>query len=229
MYAVRIANLKKVYQSGDTELTVLNGLDLTVKRGTIAAVVGRSGSGKTTLLNLIGGLDRPTSGTVVVKDVRFEQATEDTLSDIRNRYIGFIFQFHNLLSEFTVLENIMMPNLLKRYNVDHAYGKAVELLSIMEILSKKDMKPNRLSGGESQRVAIARALINDPEIILADEPTGDLDSNTAEKIKNLLFHIVRKFNHTLLVVTHNPSVVSDADVTYRLEAGSLNTLLDNFN
>jgi len=229
MYAVRIANLKKVYKSGDTELTVLNGLDLSLKKGTIAAVIGRSGSGKTTLLNLIGGLDRPTSGTVIVKDTRFDRATEDTLSDIRNRYIGFIFQFHNLLSEFTVLENVMMPNLLKRYNVDRAYSKAVELLSLMEILSKKDMKPNRLSGGESQRVAIARALINEPEIILADEPTGDLDINTAEKIKNLLFHIVRKFNHTLLVVTHNPSVVSDTDVTYRLDAGSLNILLDNFN
>jgi len=229
MYAVRIKDLKKVYKSGDTELTVLNSLDMAIKQGTIAAVVGRSGSGKTTLLNLIGGLDRPTSGTIIVKDTHFEQAAEDELSDIRNRYIGFVFQFHNLLSEFTVLENIMIPNLLQQNNVDYAYSRAVELLSLMEILPKKNMKPNHLSGGESQRVAIARALINNPEIILADEPTGDLDIATAEKIKNLLFNIVRKFGHTLLIVTHNPSVVSDTDVTYRLHTGSLNTLLDNFN
>ncbi len=229
MYALRITDVKKVYKSGDTELAVLDGLNMAIKKGTIAAVVGRSGSGKTTLLNLIGGLDRPTSGTIIVRDTHFERAAEDELSDIRNRYIGFVFQFHNLLSEFTVLENIMMPNLLQQYKVDYAYSRAVELLSLMEILPKKDMKPNRLSGGESQRVAIARALINDPEIILADEPTGDLDITTAEKIKGLLFNIVRKFKHTLLIVTHNPSVVSDTDVTYRLHAGSLNTLLGNFN
>jgi len=228
-YAVRIQNLRKVYKTGDTELTVLNNLNLFVKRGTIAAVIGRSGSGKTTLLNLIGGLDTPTEGSIVVRERHFEKSSEEELSEIRNQYIGFVFQFHNLLSEFTVIENVMMPYLLQHYQLDKAYKKSIEILRTLEIEEKKDLKPSKLSGGESQRVSIARALINDPEIILADEPTGNLDIKTAEKIQQVLFQIVRKYGHTLLIVTHNPAVVDEADMTYQLKSGSLNTLIGNIN
>lgn len=220
-YAVQVSNLKKVYKTGDTFLTVLNNLDLRVQKGRIIAIVGRSGSGKSTLLHLIGGIDAPTNGNITVKKQRIETATEEELSEFRNRNIGFIFQFHNLLMEFSVIENVMIPFLIQDYRTDRAYKKAMEILTQLEIEDKKDIKPNRLSGGESQRVAIARALINNPEIVLADEPTGNLDLSTAEKIKALLFGIVKRYGHTLLIVTHNPSVVEKADQTYKLEMGKL--------
>ena len=224
-FAVQVRSLKKVYQTGDTQLTVLKDLNLQVRKGSIVAIVGRSGSGKSTLLHLIGGIDSPTEGSIIVRDRRMETATEAELSEFRNRYIGFIFQFHNLLMEFTTIENVMMPYLLNDFHTDQAYRKGLELLRRLEIEDKKDIKPNRLSGGESQRVAIARALINDPEIILADEPTGNLDLKTAESIQKLLFETIRSYGHTLLVVTHNPSVVEKADSTYQLKLGSLNRLL----
>jgi lipoprotein-releasing system ATP-binding protein len=223
-YAVQVSNLKKVYKTGDTFLTVLNDLDLRVQRGRIIAIVGRSGSGKSTLLHLIGGIDAPTDGSITVKEQRIEIATEEELSEFRNRNIGFIFQFHNLLMEFSVIENVMIPFLIHDYRTDRAYKKAMEILTQLEIEDKKNIKPNRLSGGESQRVAIARALINDPEILLADEPTGNLDLSTSEKIKALLFGIVKRYGHTLLIVTHNPSVVEKADQTYKLEMGKLTQL-----
>lgn len=224
-YAVQIQNLKKVYRTGDTLLTVLNGLNLTIKKGTIVAVVGRSGSGKSTLLNLVGGLDSPTDGMVIVRGMHLETSSEEELSEFRNRYIGFIFQFHNLLAEFTVIENIMMPYLLHDFCIPDAYKRAIEILRILEMEEKKDSKPNKLSGGESQRVSIGRALINEPEIILADEPTGNLDLETGEKVKKVLFHVVRKYGRTMIIVTHNQSVVDEADVTYRLEYGALKPLL----
>jgi lipoprotein-releasing system ATP-binding protein len=223
-FAVQARELKKMYRTGDSYLTVLNGLDLQVRQGSIVAIVGRSGSGKSTLLHLIGGIDAPTEGSVLVRGRNVESATEEELSEFRNRYIGFIFQFHNLLSEFSVIENVMMPFLINEYRLDRAYKKGMEILRQLEMEDKKDVKPNRLSGGESQRAAIARALINEPEIVLADEPTGNLDLNTAEKIKALLFGIVKSYGHTLLIVTHNPSVVDKADETYQLEYGRLNRL-----
>jgi lipoprotein-releasing system ATP-binding protein len=224
-FAVEVQNLKKVYPVGDAHLTVLDKLNLKVKRGSIAAVIGRSGSGKSTLLHLIGGIDSPTDGIIIVRNRHIENATEEELSRFRNKYIGFIFQFHNLLSEFTVIENVMMPYLIGQFQRARAYKKGLELLRLFEIEDKKGSKPNKLSGGESQRVAIARALINNPEVVLADEPTGNLDLHTAEKINEFLFQIVRKYGHTLLIVTHNPSVVENADVTYELKLGSLNRLL----
>jgi lipoprotein-releasing system ATP-binding protein len=224
-FAVEVQNLKKVYPTGDTHLIVLDKLNLKVKRGSIAAVVGRSGSGKSTLLHLIGGIDSPTDGTIIVRDRHIENATEEELSRFRNKHVGFIFQFHNLLSEFTVIENVMMPYLLDKFQRARAYKKGLELLRLFEIEDKKGSKPNKLSGGESQRVAIARALINNPEVVLADEPTGNLDLRTAEKINEFLFQIVRKYGHTLLVVTHNPAVVENADVTHELKLGCLNRLL----
>jgi lipoprotein-releasing system ATP-binding protein len=161
---------------------------------------------------------------VLVRGRNVVSAAEEELSELRNRYIGFIFQFHNLLAEFSVIENVMMPFLINEYRLDRAYSKGMEILRRLEIEDKKDVKPNRLSGGESQRAAIARALINEPEIVLADEPTGNLDLITAEKIKAILFEIVQNYGYTLLIVTHNPSVVEKADETYQLKYGRLNRL-----
>jgi lipoprotein-releasing system ATP-binding protein len=223
--AVVVEDLSKTYHTGDTLLTVLHRLSLKVRRSTITAVVGRSGSGKTTLLNLIGGLDKGERGRVVVRGRDLEACTEQELSYLRNRYIVFIFQFHNLLSEFTAVENVMIPSLIHRYDLRQAYRKAAALLDDLGLSDRLHTMPNRLSGGESQRVSIARALINDPEIVLADEPTGNLDTETAEMIQELLFRTVRVHGRTLLVVTHSPSVVSSADQSFRLEGGRLIPLL----
>jgi len=223
---VSIRGLKKVYRAGETNLTVLDGLDMKVGRGEIVAIVGRSGSGKSTFLNLIGGLDSPTEGRITVHGVSVDSASEEVLSVFRNRHIGFIFQFHHLLSEFTVVENVMMPALIRQFQTDKAHRRALRLLQMLEIEDKEGMKPNSLSGGESQRVAIARALINEPEIILADEPTGNLDLSTGETIKDLLFHIVRELSHTMIIVTHNRLIAREADTTYRLEYGALNHLIE---
>jgi len=223
---VSIRGLKKVYRAGETNLTVLDGLNMKVDRGEIVAIVGRSGSGKSTFLNLIGGLDFPTEGKITVHGVSVDSASEEELSLFRNRHIGFIFQFHQLLSEFTVVENVMMPALIQQFQTDKAYRRALRLLRMLEIEDKEGMKPNSLSGGESQRVAIARALINEPEIILADEPTGNLDLSTGETIKDLLFCVVRELSHTMIIVTHNRLIAREADTTYRLEYGDLNPLIE---
>ncbi len=223
---VRVEKLKKVYRAGDTSLTVFEELDMDVRKGEVAAIVGRSGSGKSTLLNLIGGLDHPTEGSVWVEGERIDNASEDTLSFFRNTRIGFIFQFHHLLSEFSVCENVMMPALIRHFDTNRAYGKALELLRMMGMEDKAQAKPSSLSGGESQRVAVARALVNDPLLILADEPTGNLDLKTGERIKELLFGIIRKLGGTMIIVTHNLLVARDADTAYRLEYGGLNRLIE---
>jgi lipoprotein-releasing system ATP-binding protein len=223
---VRVEKLKKVYRAGETSLTVLEGLDMEVRKGEVAAIVGRSGSGKSTLLNLIGGLDQPTEGMIWVEGDRIDNASEEILAVFRNTRIGFIFQFHHLLSEFSVCENVMMPALIRCFDTDRSCGRAIELLSMMEMEDKAHAKPSSLSGGESQRVAVARALVNDPRLILADEPTGNLDLKTGERIKELLFGIIRKLGGTMIIVTHNRLIARDADTAYRLENGSLNRLIE---
>lgn len=205
---------------------MLDGLDLKVQKGDIVAIVGRSGSGKSTLLNLIGGLDSPTTGSIITLGRHLEKSTEEELSEFRNRSIGFIFQFHHLLSEFSVAENVRLPYLMSRFNRHEASRRASRLLRILGIYEKKNSRPAKLSGGESQRVAIARALMNDPQLILADEPTGNLDLKTAEEIKTLLFELVRKMGRTMIIVTHNRAIAEEADALYLLKFGMLNHLLD---
>jgi lipoprotein-releasing system ATP-binding protein len=222
---IETRNLKKAFRTGDTVLTVLDGLDLRVEKGRITVIIGKSGSGKSTLLNLIGGLDKPSGGSVRISGIPIENMSEDGLSKLRNRHIGFIFQFHHLLSEFSVVENVMMPCLMAAFDPKGAMRKASELLGAVGLGQRLDFAPGKLSGGESQRVAIARALSNDPDIILADEPTGNLDFQTAESIKNLLFDMVRRYGRTMIIVTHNDSIVEDADMVYELSRGVLNPLI----
>jgi lipoprotein-releasing system ATP-binding protein len=223
---IEVRKLEKSFRTGDTVLTVLKGLDLQAEKGRITAIVGKSGSGKSTLLNLIGGLDKPSGGSVRISGTPIENLSEDMLSKLRNRHIGFIFQFHHLLSEFSVVENVMMPCLMASFEPKGAMRKASELLTAIGLDHRQNYQPGKLSGGESQRVAIARALINDPDIILADEPTGNLDFQTAESIKNLLFDMVRRLGNTMIIVTHNDSIVEDADNVYELSRGVLNPLID---
>ena len=224
---VRVKELTKVYKTGNTYLTVLDHLNLQVEKGKVVAIAGRSGSGKSTLLNLIGGLDAPTEGSIYINGVHIEKTNEEELSNFRNRHIGFIFQFHHLLAEFTVVENVMMPSLIHQFQIENAHKRALELLQTLEIYEKRDAKPSSLSGGESQRVAIARALINNPGLILADEPTGNLDLKTGEIIKNVLFTIARNLKCTMIVVTHNRIIAQDADMTYRLKYGALKPLIED--
>ena len=226
-YIIKVKNLKKVYKVGDEDLIVLENLNLNVKKGDIVAIVGRSGSGKSTLLNILSGLDFPTMGTVEISSVKINDLNEHELSKFRNKHVGFIFQFHHLLMEFTTLENVIIPGLiLGEKNERELEKKALELLDKLDLIFKKNSKPSKLSGGERQRVAIARALINNPDIILADEPTGNLDIQTAEKTKNLLFDIVKMYKRSMVIVTHNRSIIHGTNVKYRLESGSLNPLLD---
>ncbi len=226
---IKVTNLTKCYKTGEDILTVLNNLNMEVKYSTITAIVGKSGSGKSTLLYLLGGLDIPTSGDIRIKSKDIIKMDEEEISYFRNKHIGFIFQFHNLLSEFTAIENVMIPGLIYGNNTDKIYKKAIILMDRLEIKDRMYHKPSGLSGGERQRVAIARALINDPDIILADEPTGDLDQNTAEITKKVLFQLVREFNKTMIIVTHSYDIIKDADTIYRLSMGRLNPLLDDVN
>jgi lipoprotein-releasing system ATP-binding protein len=222
---IEVRKLDKSFRTGETVLTVLQGLDLRMDKGRITAIVGKSGSGKSTLLNLIGGLDKPSGGSVRISGTPIENLSEDALSRLRNKHIGFIFQFHHLLSEFSVVENVMLPRLITRFDPKGAMRKAYDILSAMGLGRRLDYLPGKLSGGESQRVAIARALVNDPEIVLADEPTGNLDFQTAESIKKLLFDLVRRLGHTMIIVTHNESIVEDADDVFELSRGVLNPLI----
>lgn len=187
-------------------LQVLKNIDLTIKKGEFASIIGASGAGKTTLLQIIGTLDKPTAGTITMNKVKLESLHSDELSELRNKEIGFVFQFHQLLPEFTALENVMIPALIAKVQKKEAEKKAQELLHYLGLTNRLLHKPNELSGGEKQRVAVARALINNPSIILADEPSGSLDSRNKEELHQLLVTLNRDLGITLLVVTHDTNL-----------------------
>ncbi len=203
---ILIRNLQKTFIKDGHRIEVLKGIDFRVDRGQSLAVVGASGAGKSTLLHILGTLDHPTSGTVLFDDVDVFTWPEKRLAAFRNRKIGFVFQFHNLLPEFTALENVMMPALIQRIPQEGAAGRAEAILREMGLADRITHKPGELSGGEQQRVALARALVLEPEILLADEPTGNLDTETGKKIEDILIALNRNRGITLIVVTHNPSL-----------------------
>ncbi len=221
-----IKNLEKIYETDSEKLTVLKGLNLTVEEGSKIAVVGESGSGKSTLLNIIAGIDSVTSGTVVAGtkqtgEWEVTNLSEAKMAEYRSRFIGLIFQFHYLLKDFTALENVYMPALIAGMSKKEAMERAAALLADVGVSERADHLPSQLSGGERQRVAAARALINDPTLILADEPTGNLDPANAQKIGELLFSMADKYKKTLILVTHDMNLAANGDKQLRIVEGRL--------
>ncbi|MBP5519995.1 MAG: ABC transporter ATP-binding protein [Treponema sp.] len=216
-----IKNLDKIYKTDSEELTVLKGLNLEVEEGSKLVVVGESGSGKSTLLNIIGGIDSATAGTVTAGKWEVTKLSEAQMSEYRSGFIGLIFQFHYLLKDFTALENVYMPSLIAGVPKKEAIERANQLLADVGVTERKNHLPSQLSGGERQRVAVARSLINNPELILADEPTGNLDPANAEKIGELLFSMAERYKKTLILVTHDMKLASRGDKQFRIVEGRL--------
>jgi lipoprotein-releasing system ATP-binding protein len=214
--------LRKVYQGGDgLPIEVLGGVDLAVSRGEFEAIVGSSGSGKSTLLHLLGALDTPSGGSVQLDGHSFGELDSDALAMVRNRKIGFVFQFHHLLREFTALENVMLPLLIAGEDDGRARSRAEELLAAVGLAGRMTHRPAALSGGEQQRAAVARALAADPLVVLADEPSGNLDSANSERLHQLFARLSREFETAIVVVTHNRSLAARADRVLSLEGGRL--------
>jgi lipoprotein-releasing system ATP-binding protein len=220
--AVSARRLFKSYIGGDgSPLHVLDGTDLEVEVGEAVAIIGESGSGKSTLLQLLGGLDRPTSGDVLLGGVPLRELEDDELSRVRNENIGFVFQFHHLLREFTALENVMMPLLIAGRPTREARDRGRELLSAVGHAARLEHKPSQLSGGEQQRVAVARALCNRPVVLLADEPSGNLDPNTTEHLHDLLFEVSAAQGSAMVIVTHDMGLAGRAARVLELQGGQL--------
>jgi lipoprotein-releasing system ATP-binding protein len=221
---LRAEQLTKVYRTRNEEIEVFRDLDFEVARGELVAIVGESGAGKSTLLHLLGGLDRPTSGSVFLGKFDIVQARELDLSRFRNRQIGFVFQFHHLLPEFSALENVMMPDLIGGSSLQESRLRAEQLLDRVGVAERKSNRPGELSGGEQQRVAIARALASSPQLLLADEPTGNLDSKTGEAIQDLIRELQVDRELTAVIVTHNQKLASRCDRVFLLDAGRISEL-----
>ncbi len=221
-FRLQTVDLGKDYREGSGEaLHVLRGINLSLNAGETAAIIGSSGSGKSTLLNLLGGLDRPTSGQVMINDADLFTINEKLRCTIRNQHLGFIYQFHHLLPEFTALENVAMPQLIHGMDKDRAAERATRLLEEVGLGARLHHKPGELSGGERQRAAIARAMINSPDCILADEPTGNLDRRNAENALELIMQLNRSYRTALIMVTHDLHIAEQLDTVYVLEDGFL--------
>ena len=205
-------------------LQVLKGIDLTIGEGEIVAIVGPSGAGKTTLLQIIGTLDAPDSGKLYINGTETVRLSEEKLAAFRNRNIGFVFQFHQLLPEFTALENVMIPALIAREKPAAAEKRAKEILDFMNLADRMSHKPNELSGGEKQRVAVARALINNPSVILADEPSGSLDTKNKEELHKLFFDLRDQMHQTFVIVTHDEQLATDTDRVIHIKNGTVSAM-----
>ena len=218
---IKVDNLVKNFLSGSEYINILKGINFEAEQGSSVAISGSSGSGKSTFLNIIGGLDRSDSGTITVAGSDITNLSENQLSSYRQKKIGFIFQFHYLLKDFTAIENVMLPAFMRGMNKKEALEKGRLLLGEMKLEDRLNHFPSQLSGGERQRVAVARAMINDPELILADEPTGNLDLQNSAVTAELLFAQAEKWGKTLIVVTHDESLAQRAMIRYNLELGLL--------
>ncbi|MBQ3851272.1 MAG: ABC transporter ATP-binding protein [Bacteroidales bacterium] len=217
---IEIRNVEKSYGT----LRVLQGINLTIENSKVVTIVGPSGAGKSTLLHLIGTLDRPDSGEIVIDGTHLGKLGDDQLSEFRNRHIGFVYQFHHLLPEFTAAENVALPAMIAGKGRREALQHAMELLDFLKLKERAEHKPSQLSGGEQQRVAVARALMNNPELILADEPSGNLDTDNAKKLHQLFFDLRDQFHQTFVIVTHNEELASLSDRKIQLQDGRvLNT------
>lgn len=221
MPMIKVSDLKKVYGKGDTAVTALNGINLTIEKGQFVAVMGPSGCGKSTLLHLIGGLDRPTSGQVWIDGEEIFGLNDNRLTELRRRKIGFIFQFYNLIPVLSAEENAALPLILDGVSPSEAKSRADEWLAKARLENRAHHRPDELSGGQQQRVAIARAMASDPVLVLADEPTGNLDSRSADEIASSLRHVVDDWGRTVLMVTHDPRIAAYADRILFLKDGRI--------
>ena len=213
--------LSKSYNDGAAEVHVLKGIDISIARGDRVAIIGPSGSGKSTLLHLLGGLDRPTNGDVFINEVNWQKVNEKQRCRLRNQHLGFIYQFHHLLPEFTALENVTIPLMLSNMDVKKAEQQARDMLEQVGLKHRLEHKPSQLSGGERQRVAIARALVRQPHCVLADEPTGNLDQTTAGKVFDLMLELNKKMNTALVIVTHDLQIAKRMDKVLVLHEGTI--------
>jgi putative ABC transport system ATP-binding protein len=218
---IRIRNLSKAYRRGDQVIPVLLDVDLDVAHGEFVALMGPSGSGKSTLLNLVAGIDKPSSGSIAIEGVEIANLSEGELADWRARNVGFIFQFYNLMPVLTGFENVELPLLLTGMSRRERHRRVEQVLALVGLLDRQDHYPNELSGGQQQRVAIARALVTDPVLIVADEPTGDLDRTTGEEVLNLMVGLQRELGKTIVMVTHDPKAAARAGRMVHLEKGVL--------
>lgn len=218
---VILDSVGKFYKNGPEELHILHNISMTLEKGKTVVITGESGSGKSTLLNLIGGLDHPSYGTIRVENLQIDSASEEKLSYYRNRQVGFIFQFHYLMKDFNARENVMLPAFMGGERRSRALERADLLLDQVGLVKRKDFYPSQLSGGERQRVAVARALINSPKIVLADEPTGNLDERHSKVVADMLFDLAEQYATTLVVVTHDMSFSEKADTHFHLREGRL--------
>lgn len=216
---LEVKDLKKSYHEGKITTEVLKGINLQIFEGEMVAIVGSSGSGKSTLLHMLGTLDRPSSGQILFKDEEISQWSSNRQADFRNHSLGFIYQFHHLLNEFTAVENVAMPLLICKVNQKEAYERAEQMLGLVGLSGRMDHKPSELSGGERQRVAIARALVNNPDIVLADEPTGNLDFKTAGEIFEFMREIHRRITTVFVVVTHDRELAQKFDRRIEIRDG----------
>lgn len=212
---IQIRNITKSFGS----LQVLKGISLDIHQGEVVSIVGASGAGKTTLLQIIGTLDKADSGEVIIAGEDVSKLSQSRLAQFRGKHIGFVFQFHQLLPEFTALENVMMPALIAGSSSSQAKERALELLALMGLTERADHKPAELSGGEKQRVAVARALVNKPDVVLADEPSGSLDTHNKEELHQLFFDLRDRLGQTFVIVTHDPALAEMTDRTIRLQDG----------
>ena len=218
-YTLRVENLSKIFYSPAGGIVVLNGISFGIKKGEFVSIVGPSGSGKSTLLNIIGALDRPTVGKVFINDIDIFSLNDYEIALLRNNLIGFIFQSYNLINRTTVLKNVEIPGILAGMKKNERIDRALKLLDILGIKDKAKTSPSNLSGGQQQRVAIARAIMNNPAVILADEPTGNLDTKTGQDVFNLLKMLSNKFRRTIIMVTHNPDLSKATDRVIHLKDG----------
>ena len=221
MALIEVKNLCKVYGKGEVEVKALDNINLNIEQGEFVAIVGPSGSGKSTLLHLLGGVDKPTSGEVIIKGESIYKLKEKELSILRRRNLGFVFQFFNLIPVLTAEENIEMPVLLDNGKIDKNYMN--ELLKLLGLEERRNHHPSELSGGQQQRVSIGRALANKPSIILADEPTGNLDSKNSKEVLELLKYCAKKYNQTLILITHDINIAQSADRVITIEDGQITT------
>ena len=218
---LELKNIHKNFRLGEDDIEVLDGIEISIEQGETFAIVGPSGSGKTTLLQIIGLLDSPTRGELYVRGESSEDLNDKSKSRLRNEFFGFIYQFHHLMNEFTALENTMMPLLIRNQTTKEASAKAQDLLIRIGLEHRVNHKPHELSGGECQRVAVARALVTSPSLILADEPTGNLDPETAERVFDSFLDLNRSLNTSLIMVTHNQELAKRMDKVYELNFGKL--------